>query len=51
MVDFLFASWPGGLGPTIVQGVLAAAGAALGIRVIDDLKAWRATRVRLSSRS
>lgn len=50
MTDFLFGSWPGGLGPTLVQGFLAAAGAALGIRAIDDLKAWRAAKVRISSR-
>jgi hypothetical protein len=50
MIDFLFESWPGGLGPTIVQGFLAAVGAGLGIRLIDDLKAMREARVRISSR-
>ena len=47
-MDFLFGSWPNGAGPLLVQLALVTAGAAAGIRAVDDLKAWAASRGRLS---
>ncbi len=44
MMDFLFGSWPNGTGPLIVQLLLVIAGVAAGIRAVDDLKAWAASR-------
>ena len=48
MIDFLFGSWPNGAGPLLVQLVLMTAGIAAGIRAVDDLKAWAASRGRPS---
>lgn len=44
MGEFLFATWPSGMGPMIVQFVLVIAGAYTGVRIIDDLKAWRTAK-------
>lgn len=45
MREFLFETWPSGAGPMIVQFVLTIAGAYTGVRIIDDLKAWRTAKV------
>ena len=46
MGEFLFQTWPAGAGPMIVQFVLVVAGAYTGVRVIDDVKAWRTAKAR-----
>lgn len=49
MTEFFFGSWPTGAGPLIVQFVLVTAGAAAGIRVVDDVKSWVTSRGPASS--
>lgn len=44
MADFFFESWPNGAGPGIIQLVLMLAGAFVGVRAIDDVKAWVSAR-------
>ena len=51
MAEFLFADWPDGPGPFIVQLVLMIAGVAGGIRVVDDLRTWLTARTQTSGRS
>ena len=46
MAEFLFETWPSGAGPMMVQFVLVIAGAYTGVRVIDDVKAWRIAKAR-----
>ena len=46
MAEFLFETWPAGAGPMMVQFVLVVAGAYAGVRVIDDVKAWRTAKAR-----
>lgn len=46
MAEFFFGSWPDGFGALVAQTVLVLAGAAAGVRAIDDVKAWRASRAR-----
>ena len=46
MGEFLFQTWPAGAGPMIVQFVLVVAGAYTGVRVIDDVTAWRTEKAR-----
>lgn len=42
MTEFFFAEWPNGAGALLVQFVLTIAGAAVGIRVTDDVRKARA---------
>lgn len=49
MGEFLFETWPTGTGPAIVQFVLVIAGAYAGVRMIDDVKAWRTAKARRPS--
>ena len=49
MGEFLFETWPTGTGPAIVQFVLVIAGAYAGVRMIDDVKAWRMAKARCPS--
>ena len=44
MADLL--SWPDGVGPNLIQFLLIFAGAFAGVRIIEDVKSWRAARAR-----
>lgn len=46
MAEFFFGSWPDGFGALLIQTVLILAGAMAGVRAIDDVRAWRASRAR-----
>lgn len=44
-------SWPGGGGPTLIQFLLIFAGAFAGVRVTEDVRAWRAARARRAAKT
>lgn len=41
-----FLSWAGDAGPNLIQFLLIFAGAFAGVRIIEDVKAWRAAKAR-----
>jgi hypothetical protein len=41
-----FLSWPGGSGPNLIQFLLIFAGVFAGVRITEDVKAWRAARAK-----
>ena len=49
MADFFFGSWPDGFGALVIQTVLVIAGATAGVRAIDDVRAWRASRASIET--
>lgn len=43
-------SWPSGSGPNVIQFLLVFAGAFAGVRLTEDVRAWRAARARRAAR-
>ena len=46
MTEFFFETWPNGAGPAMIQLALVLTGAFVGVRAIDDVKAWITARAK-----